>query len=80
MSAPRMASQNAAYGKVEAFERSMLAEGLEGILGTCRSEAARRATLQRRKADLIEPYQENKRRDCNLLYDPKRLIRPLLHI
>ena len=80
MTAPGVAAEDATYGKVETFERTMLAECLKGILGTCRSESARWATLKRRKADLIEPYQENERSDGYLLYDLKSLIRPVFHI
>lgn len=40
VAAPRVAAENAAYGKIETFERAMLAERLKGVLGTCGSETA----------------------------------------
>lgn len=38
MSAPGVAAEDAAYGKVEAFEGAMLAECLKGVLRTCRGK------------------------------------------
>lgn len=40
VAAPRVATEQTAYGKPQAFERAMLSECLEGILGTGRGEAA----------------------------------------
>lgn len=40
MAAPGVAAEETAYGKPQAFERAMLSECLEGILGTGRGEAA----------------------------------------
>ena len=66
VSSPGVASQNPADCKVKSLERTMLPEGLESVLRTCRSEPACRR-LERRDADLIEPYQENERRYGDLL-------------
>ena len=38
MSAPGMAAEDAAYGKVEAFEGAMLPECLKGVLRACRGK------------------------------------------
>ena len=38
VSAPGMAAEDAAYGKVEAFEGTMLPECLKGVLRTCRGK------------------------------------------
>ena len=38
MSAPGVAAEDAAYGKIEAFEGAMLAECLKGVLRTCRGK------------------------------------------
>lgn len=43
----------------------MLSESLEGILGACGSKAACRR-LQRRNADLIEAYENDEWKDCDL--------------
>ena len=40
VAAPGVAAEETAYGKPQAFEGAVLSECLEGILGTCRSEAA----------------------------------------
>ena len=40
VTAPGVAAEDAAYGKVEAFERAMLPECLKGVLRTGRSETA----------------------------------------
>ena len=67
MAAPGMTSQDTADGKIQALERAMLAECLEGILGTCGSETARRSALQRRQTDLIEPDKKDKGGNGDLL-------------
>ena len=61
-----MAAEDAAYSKIKAFERSVFTEGLKSVLRACRSEPAGRR-LERRDADLIEPYQEDERRYGDLL-------------
>ena len=48
-----MAAEDASDGEIEAFDGTMLAEGLEGVLGAGRCEAAA-GLLERRDADLIE--------------------------
>ena len=63
-----MAAEDTAYGKVQAFERAVLAKGFEGILRACRSEAARRSALKGRQAYLIEPDKEDKRSNGNSLH------------
>ena len=40
VAAPRVAAEKTTYRKPEAFEGAVLAECLQGILGTSRSEAA----------------------------------------
>lgn len=40
VTAPGVAAEDAAYGKVEAFERAMLPERFKSVLRTCRSETA----------------------------------------
>ena len=40
MTAPGMAAEDTAYRQVKPLERSVLAEGFEGILGACGSESA----------------------------------------
>ena len=40
MTAPGMAAEDTAYRQVKPLERSVLAEGFEGILGACGSETA----------------------------------------
>jgi hypothetical protein len=53
VSAPGMASEYSAYGKVEPLEWSVLAESIHGILATSGSEAACRWG-ERRYARLVE--------------------------
>ena len=53
VSAPGMASEYSAYGKVETLEWSVLAESFHGILATSGSEAACRWG-ERRYARLVE--------------------------
>lgn len=65
--APRMAAQEAPDGEIKAFEGSMFAECLKGILGTCRSKPAA-WRFQRRDADLVESDQKDKR-SCSSLSD-----------
>ncbi len=60
-----MAAEDAAEGEVEAFEGAVFAEGLEGVLGAGRGEAAAWG-LERGDADLIEAYQEDEGRDGDL--------------
>lgn len=60
MTTPRVAAEDTTDRQIEAFERSMLAEGFKGVLGTCRGETACRTSFQRRQADLIETYKEDK--------------------
>ena len=38
VAAPGMATQNATYGQVKSFQSSVLLDGLNGILRTCRCE------------------------------------------
>lgn len=71
--APGMAAEDAAYGKIHALERTVLAECLKCILGTCGSEAAGRL-LQRRDADLIEPYQQHERQHSRFFQQLKDVI------
>jgi hypothetical protein len=61
-----MTSEQTSYCKVKAFERAMFPECLKGILRAGRGESAA-WLLERRYAYLIEPYQENERRDRDLL-------------
>ena len=77
VSSPWVAAQNPAQRKVESLEWAMFAEGLKGILGAGRSESACRR-LERRDADLIEPYQENERRYGDLLKSRSELAHFLL--
>lgn len=63
-----MAAEEAADRQVEAFEGTVLAEGFEGVLRAGRGETAA-GRLERGDADLIEPYQEHKRRYRHLLND-----------
>lgn len=67
VTAPWMASEDAAQGQIEALERAMLSECLQGVLGTCRGETTGRAALQRRQTYLIETDQEDERSNGNLL-------------
>ena len=66
VSSPRVATQDPADCKVKSLEGAVFTEGLESVLRACRSEPAGRR-LERRDADLIEPYQEDERRDGDLL-------------
>lgn len=61
-----MTAEKPADSEVETFERSVLFECFEGVLGTGRSESAGRL-LERRYADLVETYQKDERRDRDLL-------------
>ena len=58
---PGVAAEDAFQRKPEAFERPVLAEGLEGVLRAGRGEAAG-WPLERRDAELIEFDQQDKRR------------------
>ncbi len=64
-STPGMTTQKASDSKIESLERTMLAECLQRIGGTGRSESACRR-LERRNTDLIESDEKDKRSDCNL--------------
>ena len=77
-SAPWMAAEQSAGSKVETFERAMLPECLQGILGACRRKAAG-WRFERRDADLIETYQENEGADGYLLDDSQEFMLLLLH-
>ena len=61
-----MAAQDPADCKVKSLEGAVFTEGLKSVLRTCRGEPACRG-LERRDADLIEPYQEDERRYGDLL-------------
>lgn len=52
-SSPWIASEYSPYSEDESFERAVLAEGLQPVLGTCRSESAA-CRLEWRNAHLIE--------------------------
>ena len=80
MSAPRMAAQDAPYGKIETLEGTVFTECFEGILGTCRGKPAC-GWLKRGYAHLIEPDEQNERKDEDLPDDGRSLyaIRLLLH-
>ena len=67
MTAPRVATEYTAYGKVQALDGAVLAECLKGILRACWSETARRTAFQRRYADLIESDQKHERGYRHLL-------------
>lgn len=58
VTAPRMATQNAAYGKIETFECPMFLNSLDGILRASRREPAGRRR-QRTNAPLIETDRQN---------------------
>ena len=62
--APRMATQDAAHGKVEPFDGTVAAQRLNGVLRASGGEAARRGREGRNKT-LVEPYrryqQQNKK-------------------
>lgn len=73
-----MAAEQSAGSKVETFERAMLPECLQGILGACRRKAAG-WRFERRDADLIETYQENEGTDGYLLDDSQEFMLLLLH-
>ena len=60
-----MAAEDAADGEVEAFDGAVLAEGLEGVLGTGGCETAA-GLLEGRNADLVESYQKYEGRDQDL--------------
>ena len=77
-SAPWMAAEQSAGSKVETFERAMLPECLQSILGACRRKAAG-WRFERRDADLIETYQENEGADGYLLDDSQEFMLLLLH-
>lgn len=55
VAAPRVATQNAANGKIYAFQCSVFLYSLNGILRACRREPAGRRR-QRTYASLIETY------------------------
>ena len=61
-----MAAQDAAQGKPEAFQRAVFAEGLQGVLGAGRGEAAC-GWLQRRDADLVKTDEKYERGHDDLL-------------
>ncbi len=63
-----MAFQDSAEGKVEAFERAVLAESFEGVLRASGGEAAAWG-LERGDADLVEAYQEDEGGYGGLLED-----------
>lgn len=60
-----MTAEDAADGEVEAFDGAVLAEGLEGVLGAGRREAAA-GLLEGGDADLIESYQKYEGQDQDL--------------
>ena len=78
MPAPWMASQDSAYSQIQAFERSVSAERLKGILRTGGGETAARR-FERRYANLIESYQDDERKDQDFPYHAADLIRFRLH-
>ena len=61
-SSPGVAAENSADGKIQPLERSVLAEGLQGILGTSGRKTAA-GWRERADAHLIELDQEHKRRN-----------------
>ena len=63
--APGMAAQQSAHSKIQSLERPVLAESLQSILRTGRSESAG-GRLEWRDAQLIEPYQKYERRNSHL--------------
>ena len=77
MSSPWVAAQDPADSKVKSLEGAVFTEGLESVLRACRSEPACRR-LERRDADLIEPYQEDERRYGDLLKSRSELAHFLL--
>ena len=66
MPSPWMAAKDSSYRKIKSFEDTVFSEGFQGILRAGRSESAARR-FQGRNADLIESYQEDERRDRDLL-------------
>ena len=67
MSSPWVTTQQPAYGEVKPFEWSVLAECFQRILGAGWCETAGRR-LEWGDADLIEPDQNNKRKDDCFFY------------
>ena len=63
--APGMAAKQSAHSKIQPLERPVLAERLQSILRTGRSESAG-GRLEWRDAQLIEPYQKYERRNSHL--------------
>lgn len=60
-----MTAEDAADGEVEAFDGAVLAEGLEGVLGTGGRETAA-GLLEGGDTDLVESYQKYEGRDQDL--------------
>ena len=60
-----MAAEDASDGEIEAFDGTVLAEGLEGVLGAGGRETAA-GLLEGGDADLVESYQKYEGRDQDL--------------
>lgn len=73
-----MAAEDAADGEIEAFDGAVLAEGLKGVLGASRCEAAA-GLLERGKADLVEADKEDEREDEYLLQNFLSSVLILVH-
>ena len=63
-----MATQYPADSQIKTLDRTVFAECLKGILGTCGGEAAA-WRLERRYAYLIESYQEDEWKGKDFPYD-----------